>query len=451
MRAFCLVLIGWFGSTLMATASSPDPTRLNVGVARTVITPTEPTWLSGYGARTMPAQGKVHDLYAKALAFDDGQQRFVLITLDLGSISPELTDAVAKGCETRYKLPRGALVLNCSHTHCAPEIAAERRVFHALPQEAEVVLVRYIEKLKLQLIDLVGLAIKDLAPAQVEYSVGQADFASNRRLPTPNGFINSPNKDGITDHSVPTLRITDPQGKLRAIAIGYACHNTTLSFQQYCGDYAGFAQYALEEAYPGAIALFIMGCGGDQNPYPRHGPMALDYARLHGQALATAAKKAMAGEQTSIRGTLKIGFATPTLSLQPLPAREKLIAQRDGTTGLAQRKAAYLLGQLDTLGKIELTQPCPLHAIRFGSDMLFIAVSGETVLDYAIRCKKEFAGPKVWVAGYCDDVFAYLPSQRVRREGGYEGVDGIIHQLTPTPFTEKVEDEVFAGLKQAMK
>ena len=54
----------------------------------------------------------------------------------------------------------------------------------------------------------------------------------------------------------------------------------------------------------------------------------------------------------------------------------------------------------------------------------------------------EPGGPFVWVAGYCDDVFAYLPSRRVLLEGGYEGRDGIIHQLVATPFDRNVEDRV---------
>jgi hypothetical protein len=48
-------------------------------------------------------------------------------------------------------------------------------------------------------------------------------------------------------------------GKLRAIAFGYACHNTTLSSVTvppeepsylFNGDYAGFAQERLQQAYP---------------------------------------------------------------------------------------------------------------------------------------------------------------------------------------------------------
>src|SRR5204862_543077 len=71
--------------------------------------------------------------------------------------------------------------------------------------------------------------------------------------------------------AVPVLRVEDEQGKLRAVLFGCACHNTTLGPNNYaiCGDYAGFAQAAIEER-EGCVAMFMIGCGGDANPYPRN-------------------------------------------------------------------------------------------------------------------------------------------------------------------------------------
>ncbi len=54
------------------------------GVARTVITPKTSQWMAGYAARTRPADGKLHDLWAKALALEDEKgNRVVLVTTDL--------------------------------------------------------------------------------------------------------------------------------------------------------------------------------------------------------------------------------------------------------------------------------------------------------------------------------------------------------------------------------
>ncbi|MBI1903942.1 MAG: neutral/alkaline non-lysosomal ceramidase N-terminal domain-containing protein [Planctomycetia bacterium] len=457
-----------------ATAGSLPAQDWKAGAAAAVIMPQEPTWLSGYSSRTAPAEGKVHELHAKALAIEDAAgTRLVIVTLDLGSVSQEITDAVFGEVSKRHHVKREGLILNCSHTHCAPEVAAERRVFHALPDGEEAKLARYIEWLKGRIVEAVDGAFRELSPARLTLSKSSANFGHNRRLPTPTGYVNSQNDEGVTDHDVPVLRVTDAAGKLRAVLFGYACHNTTLAFQLYCGDYAGFAQQHLEEAHPESKALFFMGCGGDQNPYPRHGPRGLEYCRQHGKALAGAVEEALAGQQREVRGPLRLAYEVATLELEPLPAMEKLQSDAQNAKDHRQRKALYLLDRLAKEGKIELAQRCPLHAARFGDDLLLLAISGETVVDYSLRCKKEFArradggkegegkddgkkgapapAPFVWVSGYNDDVFAYLPSQRVLREGGYEGRDGIIHQLTPTPFAETVEERVMGGISRLVE
>lgn len=448
IRFAAIVCILWPFVESMAAAA-----EWKVGIARTVITPSKPTWLSGYSNRDKPAQGKVHDLYAKAAAFETGNgSRFVIITCDLGSMYQAITDAVAAAAKERFGLKKSQIVINVSHTHCAPEVAEERIVFHDLSAEEEAKLANYIEQeLKPKLIELVAAALKDLAPAKLLLSQSSANFGSNRRLYKDGSVVNDKNPDGITDHDVPVLQIVSPEGKLRGVLFGYACHNTTLAFYEYCGDYAGFAQENVEKAHPGAIAMFVMGCGGDQNPYPRHGPEGLNHCRNHGRELADAVERAIGSPQTEVHGPLRVGYETVTLDLEPLPPIAQLEKDAAGPNGHPRRKARYLLEQIKKNGKVKLTQSCPLHAVRFGNELLFIAVSGETVVDYSRKPKAEFAGgPTVWVAGYCDDVFAYLPSLRVLQEGGYEGRTGIIHQLVATPFASSVEDRVMGGIRKVV-
>jgi len=437
-----------FLSTLPTVAA-----EWNVGVSKVVITPESPTWLSGYGSRDKPAEGKVHELYAKALAFQSQDKtRLVLVTCDLGSMHYGITRPVAAAIEKSHGLPPGNLIINVSHTHCAPEVAAERPVFHNLSDEAEAALADYIDKQLIpKLTQLVAAALDDLAPSKILVSQSTATFGKSRRFPTEEGVVNRRYDEGITEDDVPVMQVVAPDGKLRAVMFGYACHNTTLAFYQYCGDYAGFAQHDVEAAHPGAVALFAMGCGGDQNPYPRHGPRGLEYCKQHGRELAEAVERAMQGEQIEVHGPLRTAHTTVQLPLEPLPSREELERDAENATSYPQRKAKYLLGQLDRGEKLMEEQPCPLYAARFGDELLFIAIGGETVVDYSRFSKAEFAGPMVWVAGYCTDVFAYLPSKRVLLEGGYEGRTGIVHQLTPTPFTPVVEDRVMGGLRKLVQ
>ncbi len=447
-------IAGWmwvalWGLTAAGTTLPGDAAEWRVGLGRVVITPSEPVWLSGYSHRDHAAEGKIHDLYAKAACFTDEQgTTFVLVTCDLGSMYAELRDAVASAAASRFGIPADHVLINISHTHCAPEIAKERPVFHDLPAAEEAKLAKYIaEELQPKLIDVIGQAVADRQPAVLTLSQSTAEFAKNRRFPTDNGYVNQPYEAGVTDHDVPVLQVRSLEGVLRGLFFGYACHNTTLAFYQYCGDYAGFAQEYVEAAHPGITAGFVMGCGGDQNPYPRHGELGLEHCRKHGRELADAVLRATAGPQTVVHGPLAVARTSVTLDLEPLPSQAELERQATTTQGIPQRKARYLLGLLDQPAGIPTTQACPLLAARFGRELLFVGISGETVVDYSRRSKVDFRGPTVWVAGYNDDVFAYLPSQRVLLEGGYEGRTGIIHQLTATPFLPSVEARVMAGLK----
>ena len=122
-----------------------------------------------------------------------------------------------------------------------------------------------------QLVKLIEAASADSRPARLAYGEGKATFAINRRAGRTLKKGEPVDRSALVpvDHSVPVLQVTGAEGKVAAVLFGYACHNTTTPIYHYNGDYAGYAQIALEAAHPGATALFMIGCGGDSNPDPR--------------------------------------------------------------------------------------------------------------------------------------------------------------------------------------
>ena len=139
------------------------------------------------------------------------------------------------------------------------------------------------------------------------------------------------------------------------------------------GDYAGYAQEYFEADHPGVTALFMMGCGGDQNPYPRS---ELKYAQRHGRSLATAVEAALEvnqstprhqqplhGPLTSILETVDLEFATPD-----------------------RPDFAY-----------------PVQVIRFGNDLMLVALGTEVVVDYALRLKSELTVRRQLVRAFSDN------------------------------------------------
>ena len=375
-----LLLLSYF--SIVKADESETPIDWKVGVASVKITPEQRLHMAGYAARKEPAMGTEQDLFGKAIAIEDRDgNRVVMVTLDLIGVTESLRAEVTKQVQQKYQLPPHALLLNASHTHCGPAYGRD---------DAQ----EYFATLTGKLVQAVGQALETRQPAQLAYGFARCSVAMNRRTPAESGFLNHPNPEGPVDHTVPVLSVRNPaDNSLRAVVFGYACHNTTMGFRQWLGDYAGYAQQYFEEDHPGVIALFMMGCGGDQNPYPRG---ELKYAQLHGRSLATAVEAALETTQRTLR--------------HQQPLRGKL------TTVLETVDLEFATPDRPDFAY-------PVQIIRFGNDLMLVALGNEVVVDYALRLKRELSradGPTVWIAGYSNVYAGYIPSKRVLLEGGYE-------------------------------
>ena len=419
------------------------------GVSRAVITPDKPIYLSGYASRKHPSDGVVHDLWAKALAIEDAKgNRVVLVTTDLIGLPRWLSELIGARVQKEYGLDRSRLVLNSSHTHTGPLLAGNLELMFELKPEERQVVDEYSRTLADALVALVDAALKDLSPANISFSNGKAGFAINRREPTPKGVRLGVNPAGPTDPDVPVIRVTAPDGRLRAIVFGYACHNTTLGgdFYKITGDYAGFAQIEIEKANPGATALFVMLCGADQNPNPRG---KLDLAEQHGAALAAEVGRVLAGRLQRVRGPIRAALQTVDLGFAP-HSRETFESRLSETNPWRVRQARAMQRAYDERRPIR-QYPYPVQAVSFGKDLALLALGGEVVVDYALRAKKEYGARGLVVAGYSNDVMSYIPSLRVLKEGGYEAADSMIYYGQPGPYDEEVEERIFSTIRNAMR
>jgi len=451
----CVIPVAVILLTVVASAGTAAESAWRAGVARTKITPEGPYWMGGYASRTRPSEGTLQDLYAKAIAIDDATgSRVVVVTMDLLVITRELSDTVKRRIHEKYELPASHLLLNCSHTHCGPELRLYRESLHNIPPEYARKMRDSVRRLETQLVDLVGRAIASQVPAGLSFTQGTASFAVNRRnnraADVPR--LRSEGKlIGPIDHSVPVLKVTDSKNRMLAVLFGYACHNTVMSFYQTSGDYAGFAQQDIEEKYPETVAMFVMGAGGDQNPLPRR---EVKYLHEYGRALADAVETALDGEVRNVTGSLRAALANAPLEFQPHADRNVLEKQAESTNQYERWKANYILSELNAERTVPRRYGLPVQTIRFGNDLLLVAIGGECVVDYSLRTKRQFqsdGGPEIWVAGYSNDVFGYLPTLRVLKEGGYEGGGHMIYTKFPGPFTETVEERVFETLDRLVR
>jgi hypothetical protein len=351
------------------------------GVAKAVITPTTDVWLAGYGSKRAP-DGTLHGLWVKVLALEDGGgSRVLLVTSDHMGIPKGIYESLCRKTQERFGLERSQVMFTFSHNHCGPCLRGDLVDYYPADDEQRRLVSEYSDWMEERLLEAMGQALADLAPARLAQGEGQATFAVNRRenseAEVPAMRAAGTPLRGVVDHTVPVLAVYRGPERLDALLFGYACHPTTLSFMTWCGDYPGFAQLLLERQHQGVTALFINTCGGDQNPIPRR---TVEQCESYGAMLAEGVEGALRQPLRPVAGTLRTAFEFVDLAYDKVMTREELQASTASTNAIHARWAARLLKELAAGAVFDASYPYPVQAWRLGPDMLFIGIGAEAVV-----------------------------------------------------------------------
>jgi neutral ceramidase len=390
-----------------------------VGLAQATITPVEPVRLSGYASRKTPSEGVASELFAKAMAIKDANgNRAVIVSTDLIGFPKSLADTLCQRITDKTGLSRSQILINSSHIHTGPSLSLDASELD-FPAEHAAATERYTNWMLNQIVDMVVTSMGRFEPVRLSQGVGVAEFVMNRREFTDRGVILGFNPRGHVDRSVPVLRIDSPDGTLRAVVFGTACHNTTLGSRdiQVSGDFAGYAQAEVQRQHPGVQAMFMQGCAGDANPHPR-GSEAI--ARLHGKTLGEEVLRVLDSELDPVGGPLTIAHKDVDLPLQWQLSRPEIEALREGGGGWRSFVVDQMIEAFDRAGHLPKHYSTPIAVWQFGSDLTLVALSGEVVVDYVPLLEDALGPRQLWIAAYCNDVYGYLPSARVLDQGGYE-------------------------------
>lgn len=419
------------------------------GVGRAVITPPSMMWMSGYASRDRPAQGKLHDLTVKALLLQDqGGNRCLALTYDLVGIDRRTSLEICRQLEVAFQLRREQVAICTSHTHSGPVVGRNLLSMYELDERQMTLVHEYTDFLTARTLDAARQAVESLADCELHAGEGTSDFAVNRRnnreadvpMLREQGQLVGP-----VDHTVPVLLVKSPAGEARAVLFGYACHATVLSGMDWCGDWPGYAQIEIEKRHPGVTALFWAGCGADQNPLPRR---TVELAEKYGRMAADAVDGALQQDLQTVDGGLKSVYAEIPLRLGQLPDAEQIRADSESSNVYLVRRARVLQEQLRQEGRLAQTYPYPIQVWQIGDGATLTFLGGEVVVDYSLRLKRELAEGRHWIAGYSNDVMAYIPSLRVLQEGGYEGASSMIYYGLPAVWSVDVEEQVVEGVMQ---
>ncbi len=404
-----------------------------IGVARVDITPDYPIRLNGFGFRRDESTEVTQRIWAKALAIgSDEEGPLLLLSIDSLGVPLSLVDEVADRLANKASIRRERVALVFSHSHTTPKVngAADTIFSSPIPPDQQQRIDRYTRELTDRIEQAALVALANRQPATLHWGVGNVGFAINRRT-----------KGGPVDHHLPMLVARSPAGAVRAIYVTYACHCVTLSDNKISGDWAGFAQAALEHAYPEALALVSIGCGSDANPSERGNGSDVGLAAEQGAMIAAEVQRLIAGPLKPVTGEIVSEYQQIDLPLAPLPSRDQLavLADQDSPAGY---NARFQLARLERGEELPTAIDYPIQTWAFGDSLAMVFLGGEVCVDYALRLRRELDPSRLWLHGYANSFCSYIPSERLLTEGGYGGGSEIVYFALPTTLAAGLENRI---------
>jgi hypothetical protein len=347
----------------------------------------------GYGARKDAAcVGVLDPLKARALVIAVGEERFALVSLDLGRAPPRATtDAI----RMRVKKDSGVtqVFLGASHTHHGPVLELEQWPSAEAP---------YNRVLEDKLVEAIAEATHALRPARIGAGVKEVSFNRNRH---------SKRDERPIDRELRVLRVDTTDGKPIATAVNFAAHATmtNAAILKFSADWPG-AMATVVEKQTGAPCLFLQGAAGDMSansPKDVHGPA--EFGQTVGKAALDLAssivfddteKSTYVGAEDDFTFPSRIDLGNAAIfALMSRAFFPSLVAfyEREYRSGVRPHLSTALLN-----GHIGL-----------------VGVSGEFFCGHSLSLKHRARLDHLFFIGYCNDYQQYFPTIEAASEGGY--------------------------------
>jgi len=239
-------------------------TRLNVGFARLDITPPLGITLAGYGY-IRHANGVLDPLYVTAVAFDNGEKRAVVFSVDLLGFNQKLMDRIRATVAECAQLEKEAVFICCTHTHLGPCTVSSRQQWEN-PD--------YVEFLTKKITDAAIMAFDDVVPARLLYTRGKVEgvaFVRRYRMKdgsgrTNPGYLNPDIECPIgTPDENSSLLIIKREGKAEIGIVNFQVHPDVISGCKISADFPKFVRDTYEKMVDNSLCMYINGAQGDTN------------------------------------------------------------------------------------------------------------------------------------------------------------------------------------------
>lgn len=421
--------------------------KSKIGFGRAEITPPIGIYSRCWGAAKLDCATGLHKpLYATAMVMstkDSPENFYVLVNFDGSDYANiddewEMRKAVIDALDTNNT----QVMIGVSHSHSVMFLSRE----NATKQGGEFV-VPYLNKIKEQVVKAVLEAKQNLQEASINWYNGKCDLATNRDFKDPNSerYITGYNPDAPADDTLLVGKVTSTEGAVLGILANYACHPTTLGWENelISPDYVGAMKETIEEQYPNALCLFLLGACGELAPAHQY-TSDTGIADLHGKKLGFSALSALHGlsrsEELVFDKTQESGAPLAVWKPSKTKAYSEILSSKieqvpikikpewqDGdkikrafeasTDRVIKERLLRKLRAQESLGDTK-NFSLPVWIWRVG-DSFFIGSQAEAYSILQIELRKTFPNNTIIVMNLINGANGYLPESHLYKEDLY--------------------------------
>ena len=427
---------------------------LKAGFARIDITPPLDIEIAGYYEKRI-ADGVIDPLLATAVAFDDGDKKAIVMSVDVIGISQIFAKNIRKEISDRLGICEDGIIICATHTHTGPLIpgavsASVAGLKYAAGKTAEDLLEnKNARRFKQHLVDLAALAIDDLAPAKMLYTHGEVnDVAFIRRYRMKDGTIRTnpgwQNPDILEAIGKPdeesSLLIIKREGKKEIGIINFQVHPDLIGRTRYSADYPKFVRDTYEANIENSLCMYINGAAGNLNHidvrlnpetdcakgYERakHIGRKIAYSVLSNYPLA----KEIEGENVRYaQKNVSIKYNKGTKEeTEEAVALYKVYTEKGsdaavpgGNAGMRRTQILAKATRIVSLMNLPDYADLIVSALRVG-DVIFGGIPGEPFTEIGMEFKKKAACTLAIFSCLANGNQGYYPIESALSEGGYE-------------------------------
>ena len=415
---------------------------LQAGFGRVDITPPFGVSVQGYFEKRI-ADGILDPLMATAVAFDDGEKRAVVISVDVIGFNQLLMDRIRPLVAEAISTEKEAVFICCTHTHLGPGLTVPEKPVVGEKANDDYVNHIFVKKL----CDVAVLAVQDLAPAKLFYTRGTVEgVAFVRRFVMKDGtYRTNPgwlNPD--VDHALGTpdenssLLILKRENAPEIGIVNYQVHPDVIGGCKLSADYPKFVRDTYETLIPNSRCMYINGAQGDTN----HVDITLDETKCRGGydrsrymgrkiAMSVIANyelaEPLAGEKVSFGQKsvfTKFNKGRPeqipeALRIAKIYEEEGIQAAVPHLTGMAQVEVVAEATRIKRLMDYPEEKELYVTAVSVG-DVVFAGFPGEPFTDIGRGIKANSKFTLTMPACCANGYEGYYPMQSAYDEGGYE-------------------------------